>query len=128
MYKRTEDDMDKEKIKILIVRPGEEPEEAMIIESASSLQDIVGGYFELVKPPIHTDDTKIICNEEGKLNGSEPNSPILDEFLNCYDILYGTIIICRHPVNSTELASLTDEQVERYKKIYSLTVRGMYVF
>lgn len=78
--------MDKEKIKILIVRPGEEPEEAMIVESASSLQDIVGGYFELVKPPIHTDDTKIICNEEGKLNGSETCPSCGKDAFRCRDV------------------------------------------
>lgn len=121
MYKRTEDDMDKEEIKVLIVRPEKEPEKAQINNDLRTLRHIVNGHLEAVKPPSHTDDTIILCNEEGKFNGSAPNRPLFDEFGRCFDIIYGTFLVCRHPAGSEELSSMTDDQLEKYRKIYSFS-------
>ena len=73
------------KIKAIIKRPDEEfGHMTNISESLENLQNTVGGYIECVSPdPMIV----IICNEEGKLIGLEPNMKIPG------DILSGTIIV-----------------------------------
>lgn len=73
------------KIKAIIKRPDEEfGHMTNISESLENLQNTVGGYIECVSPDPRI---VIICNEEGKLIGLEPNMKIPG------DILCGTIIV-----------------------------------
>ena len=73
------------KIKAIIKRPDEEfGHMTNISERLENLQNTVGGYIECVSPDPRI---VIICNEEGKLIGMEPNMKIPG------DILCGTIIV-----------------------------------
>lgn len=73
------------KIKAIIKRPDEEfGHMTNISERLENLQNTVGGYIECVSPDPRI---VIICNEEGKLIGLEPNMKIPG------DILCGTIIV-----------------------------------
>lgn len=73
------------KIKAIIKRPDEEfGHMTNISERLENLQNTVGGYIECVSPDPRI---VIICNEEGKLIGLEPNMKIQG------DILCGTIIV-----------------------------------
>ena len=71
-------------IKVIIKHPGCIPYINWIPNELSALQDIVGGYIEVVNL---TSDVCIICNEEGKLLDLDPNVKI------CGELFVGTIII-----------------------------------
>ena len=59
------------RIKVIIKRPDEKiGHMTWISDSLENLQRTVGGYIETV--PL-SEDTVIICNEEGRLRGLEPN-------------------------------------------------------
>lgn len=73
------------KIKAIIKRPDEEfGHMTNISERLENLQNTVEGYIECVSPDPRI---VIICNEEGKLIGLEPNMKIPG------DTLFGTIIV-----------------------------------
>jgi len=106
-------------MRVLIVEPDRAPRVAEIENTLESKQEIVGGRIEMTCPPIHPDDAVIICNEEGKFNGSEPNRAVFLADGTPYDIIFGTFIICRAPIDSDDFESLTDEQISRYSKFYA---------
>jgi hypothetical protein len=54
-------------IQVLIVKPHLRPYGATICPSLRSMQDIVGGYIQVVHDGLLKDDAVIVCNEEGKL-------------------------------------------------------------
>ena len=59
------------KVRCIIKRPDEKYGHVTNIStSLKNLQKIVGGFIQTVTL---TDNTVIICNEEGKINGLEPN-------------------------------------------------------
>ena len=72
-------------MKVLIKEFDGRAHEAEIENTLEALQEIVGGYIEVV--PLTFDDI-IICNEEGKLYGMPLNfkTPVHD--------IVGTVIIC----------------------------------
>ena len=81
-----------------------------------TLQSIVGGYIECIYP--FEDNVGIICNEEGKLIGLEPNRVLRDDEGNIYDIIFGTFIVTG--LTEDDFGSLTDEQVEKYSAEFFL--------
>lgn len=73
------------KIKVIIKKPEDEFGRLVEIENELEVfQSIVGGYIETTGYK----NLVIICNEEGKLRGLEPN------ILLGKDMLVGTIIVC----------------------------------
>ncbi|MBR2540372.1 MAG: DUF3846 domain-containing protein [Mogibacterium sp.] len=73
------------KIKAIIKKPEDEFGRLVEIENELEVfQSIVGGYIETTGYK----NLVIICNEEGKLRGLQPNV-----VLGC-DMLVGTIIVC----------------------------------
>lgn len=90
------------KIKAIVKRPDElVGHMTYISDSLKNLQNIVGGYIQMV--PI-SDKAAVICNEEGKLTGLP---------INCSfgkDILVGTIIIVG--TEEDELADISLEMTE----------------
>lgn len=63
-------------IKVIIKHPGFIPYINWIPNELSALQDIVGGYIEVVKL---FSDVIVVCNEEGKLKGMDYNCTIWGE-------------------------------------------------
>ena len=96
---------------VLVVEPMKAPYEKEINPGLESLQHEVGGWIEAMGLD---DDSCIICNEEGKINGMELNRAIKDEHGRIADIIAGTFLV----VGSGEenFDSLTPEQIEKYKK------------
>ena len=96
-------------IKILVVEPFKLPYEKTIPNRLKDKQNVVGGYIEYVRL-LEDEDVVLICNEEGKINGSSYNRDI------GYDIIFGTFMIVRESADDGEDRSLTAEQIEKYKQ------------
>lgn len=59
------------KIRILYVQPGKYPEERIIDNTLKAYQSLVYGDIESVAP--WRTNVRVVCNQEGKLNGmTEP--------------------------------------------------------
>ena len=104
-------------MKIIVIKPFQNPYVATIKGDLESMQKIVGGYIEAVYP---FDDPEIalICNEEAKLEGLPPNRALRDEDGNVYDIVCGTFFLCAAPPDSESFESLTEEQIDRYTRLF----------
>ena len=96
-------------MRIVVVEPGKAAYESEIENSLNAEQEIVGGYIEVV---YNDDDTIIICNEEGKLQGLKGNRH-LD---NGNSIISGTFFIVGD--GGEDFRSLTDEETEKYLHKY----------
>ncbi len=96
------------KIKGLLVKPYELPEEIEIDNTLEAKQHIVGGYIECVYPE-NDNSVVFVCNEEGKINGMSHNRDI------GYDVIYGPFIILGDDYDKGDFISLTDDQLLKYK-------------
>ena len=72
--------MNDEKISVLYVQAGKYPEVIEMEDNLESMQKLVGGYIEEYMP--FEDEVAIVCNEEGKINGLQPNRAIYGEINN----------------------------------------------
>lgn len=104
------------KIKILVVEPKKEPYEKIIDNTLEEKQKIVGGLIEFVELEETVD---LICNDEGKMNNLEMNRIITN------DIICGTFIICGQ--KDGDSISLTDEEIEKYKKYFNLKFHSVVI-
>lgn len=105
-------------MKVLVIEVGQQPMVKEIEGSLRSMQEIVGGYIQPVYP--WREEVALVCNEEGKINGLALNRPLLDDRGQLVDIIAGTFFICSAPIDSESFQSLTDEQIERYSRLFSL--------
>ena len=101
-------------IKVVLVEPNEKAKVTEIENTLENLQKIVGGYIECIYP--FEDNVGLICNEEGKLIGLEPNRVMRDDDGNAVDIIFGTFIITG--LTDDDFGSLTDEQAEYYLDLF----------
>ena len=97
-----------EKIKCLLVKPYELPEELVIDNTLEAKQKLVGGWIEQAFIP-KDESIVLICNEEGKINGMKPNRDI------GHDIIFGPFLIVGNDFENGGYKSLTDEQILNYK-------------
>lgn len=97
---------------VLLVSPGEYLKTVRIGTELEALQSAVGGDIECVY--LFEDMVGIICNEEGKLNGSNLNRALYVEEGRLVDVLAGDFLV----VGLTEdnSCSLTEEQMKQYEK------------
>ena len=113
-------------MKVIMVEPGRN---AQIVEIGNGLEDMqkaVGGYIEAICP--FDDDVALVCNEEGKFNGSGKNRVLWYKDLHpelynpdnaeIFDVIYGSFFVCGAPVDSEKFQSLSDEQIETYFKLF----------
>lgn len=105
-------------MKVLVVEAGRQPMVKEIEGSLRSMQEIVRGYIQPVYP--WREEVALVCNEEGKINGMALNRPLFDDRGQLVDIIAGTFFICSAPIDSESFQSLTDEQIERYSRLFSL--------
>lgn len=103
-------------MKALVIEPYTPPYVKEIEDTLEAMQKIVGGYIECFYP--FEDDVCIICDEEGKINGSLPNRDVFSDNGNRIDRIYGTFFIIRE--GEEDFRSLTDKQIETYQKMFSL--------
>ena len=83
-----------------------------VVEVENTLEtwnDIVGGWIQTF--PLAS-DMLIICNEEGKLKGLEPNVEIVVG--ECSELIVGDFAIVKQGYDDFE--GLDDEQIERLRK------------
>lgn len=104
-------------MKVLIVEPLKEPCVKDIDGSLESMQEIVGGTIQVIYP--FDNPVALICNDDGKLLRLPLNRALFDGNGDIYDIIAGTFFICAAPSDSDNFASLTDEQIEKYKKRFA---------
>ncbi len=99
----------------LLLCPGQKPERITFPHELREMQKIVGGNIEAIYP--FEDAAAIVCNEEGKLLGLEPNRAIRDpETGELLDILCGTCFICG--LTEDDFSSLTEDQMEYYSQLF----------
>ena len=103
-------------MKVLAVMPGEVPEELEIDGSLESMQQIVGGLIQAIYP--WADPVALVCNDEGKLLGLEPNRYLMSEEGEVYDIICGPFFICG--LGREDFVSLPPELMERYKRMFGM--------
>lgn len=101
-------------LEVLLVKPGQYAEMTALKADLSSMQEAVGGYIEA----LHCFDEPVVlvCNEEGKINGSELNRAIKDENGKVLDIIAGTFFICGE--DGDEFASLPHEYRDKFEKMF----------
>ena len=109
--------MKEKEIKVLKIEPGKAPEVVTLINELRELQKAVSigapdvGLIEI----IDLGEACILCNEEGKLIGLEPNR----RFFN--DIICAVFYITGQNRESGELASLSGCLIEHYSEQLAIT-------
>ena len=96
------------RIKILLVKPNEAPQLTSVENDIFSLQEVVGGSIECIE--LSDANVVLICNEEGKFNGSSPNRLLEGE-----DLIYGTFFICGLSKNG-DYISISNKMADKYKE------------
>lgn len=97
------------------IQPNEEAKITLIDPSLESLQNMVNGYIEMFYP--FPEEVAIICNDEGKYNGSLPNRAIYDANGEIMDIIFGSFLIVGIGEDG-EFTSLTEEQQKHYYEMF----------
>lgn len=98
-------------MRVLLVEPGESCKTTNIENSVESIQNIVDGYFEAVAL---NEKTTLVCNEEGKINGSYANRIVDCDWLN--DIIYGTFFLCGN--NEDDFGDIDHEEEKKWKEYF----------
>lgn len=104
-------------MKILLIRPGEEPALSEIDGTLESMQKVVGGPIELIYP--FDDPVALVCHEDGKLLGLPLNRSLRDQTGKIYDTIAGTFFLCGAPSDSDRLDSIPEELVEKYRRRFA---------
>ena len=102
-----------ETLKIILVEPMKKPRVVEIDNTLESLQETVGGHLQAIFP---WDGIALVCNEEGKLNGSLPNR-LLEDF----DVIYGTFFLCG--CGAEDFASIPEGLVPLYLEKFNCPER-----
>lgn len=95
-------------IQVLKVEPGKAPEAVTIPNTLEAMQQMVGGYIEVI--PL--DDVCLVCNEEGKLMGLPGNRRLRN------DIIAGTFFLAGNTPEGG-FRSLTQEQADRWSQRFA---------
>ena len=108
------------KIRGVLVEPGKR---ARIAEVGNSLEEIYAALgCEMIECCYPFEDlVGIVCDEEGKLNGSKPNRALLGEDGKVCDVVFGSFFVC--DVSGEDFGSLSDEMLEKYRKYFDLPER-----
>lgn len=96
-------------MKVIIKKVGQIGEVVEVENTLETWQGIVNGYIQTF--PLTT-DMLIICNEEGKLIGLEPNIEIVVGQYS--ELIVGDFAIVKR--GDEDFESLDDEQIERLRK------------
>lgn len=97
---------------VLLIKPFMYPQKVKIGCELDDLQAAVGGDIEAVYP--FNDPVAIICNEEGKFNGSELNRSLRGEDGEIYDILAGDFLVTG--LTEENFGSLSPELMKKYEE------------
>lgn len=100
------------KIRVVVVPVGQQTEVREVESSLDAMQGLVGGLIQSVP---YGNGLDLICNDEGKLIGLEPNRPIF----NGQDYVFGQFFFCRTDEDG-ETASVTDEDIVRIRREFDV--------
>ena len=106
--------MKEERIKVLMIEPGKAPKVSWLTNELTALQEAVSigaDYQGLIEVVGLDEKTCILCNEEGKLIGLEPNRRFGS------DILCGVFYIVGQS-DEGEFCSLDDYTMECYAQLF----------
>lgn len=103
-------------IRVMVIKPGHEPELTEIENTLKGFQKVVGGYIETVPMESIDDDLRVVLNEEGKIIGLPMNRVWKPYGLDGYamGIMVGTIFIVSTHLDG--FTSLTDEQIKKLEE------------
>ena len=101
---------------VLKVSAGKMPEQIEVENTLEELQKQVGGYIQAIYP--FDNNVGIICNEEGKIMGLEPNRVLIID--GHMDILVGDILIVG--LTEDDFRSLTVDEFVTYEKLFKNNV------
>lgn len=96
-------------MRVVIVEPKKQPYIKTVNDKLEDYQEIVGGWIESVTL---SSDVILICNEEGKIMGLEPNRDL------GFDVICGTFFLVGN--DAPEFRDLTDAECERLIKKFSI--------
>ena len=108
--------MKQKTIEVLMVEPGREPRIVRLDNSLESLQTAVSigaDYRGLIEIISLSDEVCILCNEEGKLIGLEPNRRLWS------DVLCGVFYVTGQDKEGN-LCSLSAKDREHYKEYFAI--------
>lgn len=113
-------------IQVLVVKPHLRPYGATICPSLRSMQDIVGGYIQVVHDGLLKDDAVIVCNENGKLGGYllPANRALRDSRSKVQDVICGTFMVVG--TAGEDFTSLTPQQFADWKDRFLYPERFIY--
>ena len=103
-------------MRILVVEPEHRPEVKEIADYLEAMQEVVGGLIQSVYP--FDEPVALICNDEGKLMDLPANRGLRGKNGQIYDVIFGTFFLCGAPTDCDHFTSLTQEQIERYRKMF----------
>lgn len=104
-----------DKIKVLCVKPEQAPEVVEIDNTIETMQEMVGGYVEQIRP--FSDSVVFICNEDGKLMDLPLNRTLYNNRNGRpYDIISGNFLVVGF--KGEEFSSLSDDMLREYEKMY----------
>ena len=101
-------------MEVLLVKPGQLAEMTVIEAGLSSMQEIVGGDIQAAY--FFDEPVAVVCNEEGKMNGSELNRAVKDDNGNIIDIIAGTFFVCG--LGDEDFTSLQPEYKDKFEKMF----------
>ena len=107
-------------MKVIIVKPFTNPYVKEIKGNLESMQAIVGGYIQAIYP--FEDEVALVCNDEGKINGSMPNRYLLNRNNGILDFIFGDFFLCYAPCDSENFESMPDNLIDKY--IAKFSARG----
>ncbi len=102
-----------EKITVLLVEAGKYPKPIEIENTLEAMQEVVGGDIEEYMP--FDDEVAIICNEEGKMNGSELNRAVYSKDKQILDVIAGKFFVAYAPFESESFLSMPKDLMKKYE-------------
>lgn len=101
-------------MKAIVVEPFKKGYVKDIDGGLESLQKEVGGYIEAVYP--FEDMVALVCDEEAKLKGSQPNRVLRGEDGRVYDIVCGKFLILG--LGEDDFTDVPEELMQKYLDMY----------
>jgi len=96
-------------IRVLKIEPGQAPSVKEIQNDLTNLQAEVGGLIECISFP---NGCVVVCNEEGKLRGMQPNRRL------GADIICGPFLVCDTTYDG-DFISLSKSKIAEYSQLFS---------
>lgn len=101
-------------MKVIVVEPFKKGYVKDIEGGLESLQKEVGGYIEAVYP--FEDMVALVCDEEAKLKGSQPNRALRLDNGRVYDIVCGKFLILG--LGEDDFTDVPEELMQKYLDMY----------